>query len=66
VPPARRPALADLDLTARVRAVLDVPVAAVLVVDVLPTDVRHNSKVERTRLARWAGTVLGGGRVGRP
>jgi acyl-CoA synthetase (AMP-forming)/AMP-acid ligase II/pimeloyl-ACP methyl ester carboxylesterase len=68
-PPARRPALADLDLTERVRAALTavgVPVAAVLVVDVLPTDVRHNSKVERTRLARWADAVLSGGRIGRP
>ena len=65
-PPVRRPGLADLDLTARVRAAVDVPVAAVLVVDVLPTDVRHNSKVERTRLARWAERVLAGGPVGRP
>jgi acyl-CoA synthetase (AMP-forming)/AMP-acid ligase II len=68
-PPARRPGLADLRLTDRVRAaldVLDVPVAAVLVVDVLPTDVRHNSKVQRSRLARWAGRVLAGGRIGRP
>ncbi|WP_246131285.1 alpha/beta fold hydrolase [Cellulomonas aerilata] len=66
VPAARRPALADLELTERVRAAVDVPVAAVLVVDVLPTDVRHNSKVERTRLARWAERALTGGRIGRP
>ncbi|WP_298459714.1 alpha/beta fold hydrolase [uncultured Cellulomonas sp.] len=65
-PAVRRPGLADLDLTARVRAALDVPVAAVLVVDALPTDVRHNSKIERTRLSRWAERVLAGGRTGRP
>jgi acyl-coenzyme A synthetase/AMP-(fatty) acid ligase len=68
-PAARRPGLADLDLTRRLRAaldVLDVPVAAVLVVPDLPTDVRHNSKIERTRLARWAGGVLAGGPVRRP
>jgi acyl-CoA synthetase (AMP-forming)/AMP-acid ligase II/pimeloyl-ACP methyl ester carboxylesterase len=66
VPAARRPGLADVELTARVRAAVDVPVAAVLVVDALPTDVRHNSKVERTRLARWAEQALTGGRIGRP
>ncbi|WNB84835.1 alpha/beta fold hydrolase [Cellulomonas sp. ATA003] len=65
-PPAAKPGLADLDLTARVRAAVDVPVAAVLVTDALPTDVRHNSKIERTRLARWAEGVLAGGRTGRP
>ena len=65
-PAAARPALADLALTARVREAAGVPVAAVLVVDVLPTDVRHTSKVERTRLARGAERVLPGGRLGRP
>ena len=42
------------------------PVAAVLTVDALPVDIRHASKVDRLRLARWAERVLGGGRVGRP
>jgi acyl-CoA synthetase (AMP-forming)/AMP-acid ligase II len=65
-PPARRPGLADLDLTARLRAAVDVPVAAVLVVDALPTDVRHNSKIERIRLARWAEGVLAGDPLRRP
>jgi hypothetical protein len=32
----------------------------------LPVDIRHASKVDRTRLARWADRVLAGGRVGRP
>ena len=33
----------------RVRAVAGVPVAAVLVVPALPTDIRHNSKIDRAR-----------------
>jgi acyl-coenzyme A synthetase/AMP-(fatty) acid ligase/pimeloyl-ACP methyl ester carboxylesterase len=37
------------------------PLAAVLSVPHLPVDVRHNSKVDRTRLGRWAGKVLAGG-----
>src|SRR5262249_61913414 len=43
-----------------------VQVAAVLVTRTMPVDVRHNSKVDRARLARWADRVLAGGRVGRP
>lgn len=66
VPPVRRPGPASADLSAAVRAAAGVPVAAVLVVPVLPTDVRHNSKVDRARLARWATGVLGGGRVREP
>ncbi|WP_407342453.1 alpha/beta fold hydrolase [Pengzhenrongella phosphoraccumulans] len=66
LPPVRRPALASTELTARVRAAVDGPVAAVLVVPRLPTDVRHNSKVERTRIALWAGGVLAGGRMVAP
>ncbi|QWT23525.1 alpha/beta fold hydrolase [Subtercola sp. PAMC28395] len=37
-------------------------VAAVLVVSDLPTDVRHNSKIDRIALAAWAGDILAGGR----
>ncbi|OEI67823.1 alpha/beta fold hydrolase [Curtobacterium sp. ER1/6] len=66
VPAARRPGLAPAALARAVRAAAGVPVAAVLVVPVLPTDVRHNSKVDRARLSRWATTVLGGGRMVRP
>jgi acyl-CoA synthetase (AMP-forming)/AMP-acid ligase II len=66
VPAARKPGLASSDLAAAVRAAAGVPVAAVLVVPVLPTDIRHNSKVDRTRLARWAASVLSGGRMVRP
>ena len=41
-------------------------VAAVLVTKTFPTDIRHNSKIDRTRLARWAERVLAGGKVGTP
>ncbi|ROS59216.1 acyl-CoA synthetase (AMP-forming)/AMP-acid ligase II [Frigoribacterium sp. PhB160] len=69
-PRSRRPGLAGPDLAADVRdAVLAATgrrVAAVLVVPDLPTDVRHNSKIDRARLARWATSVLSGGRMVRP
>ena len=64
---ARRPAaLAPAGLTRAVRAAVGVPVAAVLRVPQMPTDVRHNSKLERTRLADWATRVLAGGRMVNP
>lgn len=44
---------------------VDVDVAAVLLVPALPVDKRHNSKIDRTRVARWAEQVLAGGRFGR-
>ncbi|TLP79482.1 alpha/beta fold hydrolase [Nesterenkonia sphaerica] len=47
-------------------AVGDVVVAAVLVVDSLPTDIRHNSKIDRTALAAWAEAVLAGERAAAP
>lgn len=43
-----------------------VPVAAVLRVPEIPTDVRHNSKVERAALAAWADRALAGGRLVNP
>ncbi|MBL8926934.1 MAG: alpha/beta fold hydrolase [Pseudonocardia sp.] len=42
-----------------------VPVAAVLVADALPVDIRHAAKIDRTRVAAWAGRVLAGERAGR-
>jgi olefin beta-lactone synthetase len=68
VPSARRApgVLADPPLAAAVRSVAGVPVAAVLVVKQLPTDIRHQSKIDRQRLARWAEDVLSGGPVRRP
>jgi len=62
----RRPALAPPVVAGAVRAAAGIPLAAVLVVPVLPTDIRHNSKVDRARLSRWADSVLSGGRMVRP
>ena len=62
-PPGGR--LAPYSLTAAVRRVVDVPVAAVLVVPKLPVDIRHNSKIDRARVAGWAATMLAGERAGR-
>ncbi|MDY6055525.1 alpha/beta fold hydrolase [Micrococcus sp.] len=54
--------LAPTALASAVRAALEpLPVAAVLVADEIPTDIRHNSKVDRPRVARWAESVLAGG-----
>ncbi|GIG29864.1 alpha/beta fold hydrolase [Cellulomonas marina] len=66
-----RSPLAPAELVAAVRAAVGpdragVPVVAVLVADTLPTDVRHNSKVDRARLAAWAARVLAGDPVRRP
>ncbi|GIJ00445.1 acyl-CoA synthetase (AMP-forming)/AMP-acid ligase II [Sediminihabitans luteus] len=66
VDPPRRPALADDVLATDARSRTPVPLAAVLVVPDLPTDVRHNSKVDRARLATWADAVLAGGRMVAP
>jgi acyl-CoA synthetase (AMP-forming)/AMP-acid ligase II/pimeloyl-ACP methyl ester carboxylesterase len=62
---SRHAGLAPEQLAADARAASPVPLAAVLVAP-MPTDVRHNSKIDRTRLAAWASRVLAGGRVGRP
>ncbi|RJT87984.1 alpha/beta fold hydrolase [Cryobacterium melibiosiphilum] len=68
--PSRRVALAGADLASAVRAsVADAggpPLAAVLVVPRLPTDIRHNSKIDRSKLSRWASGVLAGGRMRQP
>jgi acyl-CoA synthetase (AMP-forming)/AMP-acid ligase II len=69
VPPARRPGLAAPQLAGRVREAArqaGVSVSAVLEVPAQPTDIRHNAKIDRTRLARWASRVLDGGRPGNP
>ncbi|MCU1404173.1 MAG: hydrolase, partial [Glaciihabitans sp.] len=64
--PARKVSLAGAELSTAVRAASPVAVAAVLVVPHLPTDIRHNSKIDRVRLADWAAAILAGGRMGRP
>jgi acyl-CoA synthetase (AMP-forming)/AMP-acid ligase II/pimeloyl-ACP methyl ester carboxylesterase len=66
VPPAFRVSLANSALASAVRASTDLPLAAVLVVPNLPTDIRHNSKIDRVRLGAWASDVLTGGRMARP
>lgn len=63
---AVRTGLADPTLAAAVRAASPRPLAAVLTVATLPTDIRHNSKIDRSALASWAGAVLGGRRMRRP
>lgn len=58
---------APADLAARVRARVlaetGVEVSAVLVVDEHPTDVRHNSKIDRPVVAQWADEILAGQRA---
>lgn len=57
--------IAGAELCSQVRAVVDHPVAAVLTVRALPVDIRHNTKIDRTAVALWAGDVLAGGRARR-
>ena len=64
--PVRSPREADLALTDAVRAAVAIDLAAVLLVPALPVDRRHNSKIDRTRLAAWAERVLAGDRAGAP
>ena len=45
------------------RAAAGRPVAAVLVRESLPVDIRHNSKIDRVEVARWASSLC---RAGRP
>ncbi|MFF5790487.1 alpha/beta fold hydrolase [Paeniglutamicibacter sp. NPDC012692] len=69
VPPARRAAPAGPELATAVRAAVagtGLELAAVLVVPALPTDIRHNSKIDRTALAAWASSTLSGGKMRTP
>ncbi|MCT1690534.1 alpha/beta fold hydrolase [Brevibacterium sp. p3-SID960] len=58
------PGLAPLPVAQRLRAhvaaATGADVAAVLIAPSFPTDIRHNSKIDRSRLADWAAAVLGG------
>ena len=58
-----KPGLAPTELTNAVRAATDVDIAAVLITDTVPVDIRHNSKIDRPALAQWAAHVLAGGKV---
>ncbi len=63
---AGRPGLAAAALDRAVRdGVAPQPIAAVLTVPKLPVDHRHNSKIDRARLGRFAEKVLSGGRTPR-
>jgi acyl-CoA synthetase (AMP-forming)/AMP-acid ligase II len=52
--------LADPETTGAVRAAAGVELAAVLSTSALPVDIRHNSKIDRQRVARAAARVLAG------
>ncbi|WP_323958630.1 alpha/beta fold hydrolase [Arthrobacter sp. JZ12] len=61
--------LAPTGITLEVRAAartMGVDLAAVLTLPELPTDIRHNAKIDRARVAQWAGRRLSGQRGGRP
>ncbi|WP_432546514.1 alpha/beta fold hydrolase [Kineococcus sp. SYSU DK004] len=64
-PPVRRTTVAAPATARAVRRATGRDVVAVLLVPALPTDVRHNSKIDRVRVATWAGRVLAGQRAGR-
>jgi acyl-coenzyme A synthetase/AMP-(fatty) acid ligase len=69
VPPVRKAGPAAPHLAHRVRAAAreaGVDVSAVLAVPNQPTDIRHNAKIDRTRLSAWAARALAGGRPGKP
>ncbi|MFC9352979.1 alpha/beta fold hydrolase [Arthrobacter sp. NPDC057013] len=69
VPSARKAGPASPHRAGRVRAAAleaGVNISAVLEVPAQPTDIRHNAKIDRTRLSRWASRVLAGGRPGKP
>jgi acyl-coenzyme A synthetase/AMP-(fatty) acid ligase/pimeloyl-ACP methyl ester carboxylesterase len=66
VVPTNRPRRTDLATGAfaeRVRAVVGIDIAAVLVAPALPVDRRHNSKVDRVRVRNWASRALAGQRM---
>ncbi|MFM2721356.1 alpha/beta fold hydrolase [Microbacterium mcarthurae (nom. nud.)] len=65
-PGVRRAAVASPGLTEVARAATAQTLAAVLVVPTLPTDIRHNSKIDRSRLAAWAERMLAGERPTAP
>jgi len=61
----KRPSIAGENVADGIRLATEgVDVAAVLSVPSLPVDKRHNSKIDRTRIAKWAERVLAGGRMG--
>ena len=68
-PAVPKAGLATPELAGNVRkaaAKAGVDVSAVLVIPQQPTDIRHNAKIDRTRLGIWASQMLAGGRAGKP
>ncbi|WP_270263964.1 alpha/beta fold hydrolase [Kocuria marina] len=67
VPPAAKPHVAPADLAERVRATIDfatgLAVSSVLVIPEQPTDIRHNSKIDRAELSDWAEQALATGKM---
>ena len=57
-----RTSLVSARETERLRSACGHPFAAVLRIDRMPVDIRHNSKIDRTALAIWAAELLGGAR----
>lgn len=62
IEPPRNPRLAGLDAIDAIRQVGS-DIVAVFEVPRLPVDRRHNSKIDRTRVAAWASRTLAGGRL---
>lgn len=54
------PNLSQLQREDQVRAVAGVPIAAILPVKSLPTDIRHNAKLNREEISQWANKKLAG------
>lgn len=57
--------LAPASVAAATRAAAGVDVAAVLLTKALPVDIRHNSKIDRVAVGRWANDLLSGRPSGR-
>ncbi|NQY55084.1 MAG: alpha/beta fold hydrolase [Ilumatobacteraceae bacterium] len=58
--------LASADIAAKVRSAVEpvgAAVAAVLAAGEIPVDIRHEAKIDRAAVARWAGDVLAGRRT---
>jgi acyl-coenzyme A synthetase/AMP-(fatty) acid ligase/pimeloyl-ACP methyl ester carboxylesterase len=65
-PRAHRAELVAPSLAARVRSATTHPLVAIFSVNQLPTDIRHNSKIDRVRLSAWAEHILAGHRPEEP
>ncbi|TQO21973.1 alpha/beta fold hydrolase [Paramicrobacterium agarici] len=62
----RSPRIVDTARAERLRAATPLPLVAVFEVPRLPTDIRHNSKIDRSRLSAWAERMLSGQRLETP